>query len=52
MRNTIKYIEHRISHYSGGDEMKSMRESATDEAIVKELELIITEIKSTIHDNL
>jgi hypothetical protein len=36
----INYIQSRIDYYSGGDELKSMAESCTDEMIVKELQNI------------
>jgi hypothetical protein len=34
----INHIETRINYFSGGEEMKSLREISTDRDIVKELE--------------
>lgn len=40
----INYIDSRIENYSGGDEMKSLNESVTDSFIVRELEIIKSNI--------
>lgn len=36
----IKYLDERIQYFTGGEEMKSMAESCTDEHIVKELKAV------------
>jgi hypothetical protein len=38
--NIIKYLDERIQYFTGGDELKSMAESCTDEAIVTELKKV------------
>jgi len=43
----INYIDTRINYFSGGEEMKSIGESVTDSAIIKELE----EMKKIINDD-
>jgi hypothetical protein len=43
----INHIEIRINYFSGGEEMKSLREISTDRDIVKELE----SLKKIINDD-
>jgi hypothetical protein len=43
----INHIETRINYFSGGEEMKSLREVSTDGYIVKELE----SLKKIINDD-
>jgi hypothetical protein len=38
--DVINYLDERIAYFTGGDEMKSMAESCTDEMIVKELKKV------------
>ena len=44
----IKLIDERIEQHSGGEEMKSLIESFTDEMIVKELKNLKETIKNKI----
>jgi ABC-type uncharacterized transport system ATPase component len=43
----INHIETRINYFSGGEEMKSLREISTDRYVVKELE----SLKKIINDD-
>jgi ABC-type uncharacterized transport system ATPase component len=43
----INHIETRINYFSGGEEMKSLREISTDRDVVKELE----SLKKIINDD-